>query len=248
MKYAHFRRLLGFLRPYRGRVIWSFVLAAGAMGGTVLIPYLTGPGDQRDPRRQSPRADDLGDRDRRRRAWLRLGAERRPARSSPDGCRSASRSTCATLSTGSCSALELSFFDRQQTGQLMSRATVDLQSVRFFLGYGLIFIAQSLLTIVLAAVAMFVLQPALAAISLAPVPFVVLIARRYGQALAARAAGGPAADRGADRGGRGERLGRARGQGVRPGGPPARPLQALGRSACSTSRSTRPGSRPSTRR
>ncbi|HEY5427728.1 MAG TPA: ABC transporter ATP-binding protein, partial [Solirubrobacteraceae bacterium] len=76
--------------------------------------------------------------------------------------------------------LELSFFDRQQTGQLMSRATVDLQSVRFFLGYGLIFIAQSLVTILLAAVAMFALQPGLAAISLAPVPFVVLIANRYG--------------------------------------------------------------------
>jgi ABC-type multidrug transport system fused ATPase/permease subunit len=62
----------------------------------------------------------------------------------------------------------------------MSRATVDLQSVRFFLGYGLIFIAQSVVTILLAGVAMFILQPSLAAISLAPVPFVVLIAYRYG--------------------------------------------------------------------
>ena len=43
--------------------------------------------------------------------------------------------------------LELGFFDRQQTGQLMSRATVDLQAVRFFLGYGLVFILQSALTI-----------------------------------------------------------------------------------------------------
>ena len=59
-------------------------------------------------------------------------------------------------------SLEPAFFDRQQTGQLMSRATVDLQSVRFFLGYGLIFITQSALTIVLAAVAMFALQPGLA--------------------------------------------------------------------------------------
>jgi len=33
-------------------------------------------------------------------------------------------------------AQELGFFDGQQTGQLMSRATVDLQSIRFFLGYG----------------------------------------------------------------------------------------------------------------
>ena len=64
--------------------------------------------------------------------------------------------------------LELGFFDRQQTGQLMSRATVDLQSVRFFLGYGLVFMLQSALTIVLAAVAMFLTEPGLAAISLAP--------------------------------------------------------------------------------
>ena len=77
--------------------------------------------------------------------------------------------------------LELSFFDRQQTGQLMSRATVDLQSVRFFLGYGLIFIGQSALTILLAAVAMFALRPELAALALAPVPFVVLIANSYGK-------------------------------------------------------------------
>ena len=75
---------------------------------------------------------------------------------------------------GHLQSLELGFFDRQQTGQLMSRATVDLQSVRFFLGYGLIFMLQSALTIVLAAVAMFFVDPGLAAISLLPVPFVVL--------------------------------------------------------------------------
>ena len=78
-------------------------------------------------------------------------------------------------------SLELGFFDRQQTGQLMSRATVDLQSVRFFLGYGLIFILQNLLTILLAAIVMFVLQPSLAAITLAPVPLVILAAARYGR-------------------------------------------------------------------
>jgi ATP-binding cassette subfamily B protein len=77
--------------------------------------------------------------------------------------------------------LELAFFDRQQTGQLMSRATVDLQSVRWFLGYGLVFVAQSMLSILLAAIAMFALQPGLAALALAPVPFVVLAAQRYGR-------------------------------------------------------------------
>src|SRR4051812_2728449 len=78
-------------------------------------------------------------------------------------------------------SLELGFFATTQTGQLMSRATVDLQSVRFFLGYGLVFIAQSALTIVLAAAAMLALQPALGALALTPVPFVVVVAARYGR-------------------------------------------------------------------
>jgi ATP-binding cassette subfamily B protein len=77
--------------------------------------------------------------------------------------------------------LELGFFDRQQTGQLMSRATVDLQSVRFFLGYGLVFMLQSGLTIILASIAMFLVDPRLAAVSLIPVPIVVFVAARYGR-------------------------------------------------------------------
>jgi len=82
---------------------------------------------------------------------------------------------------GHLQSLELSFFDHQQTGQLMSRATVDLQAVRFFLGYGLVFILQSALTIVLAGIAMVVINPKLGLISLVPVPFVVVISQRYGR-------------------------------------------------------------------
>src|SRR4051794_41832158 len=37
-----FGRLLTFLHPYRKGVAWSFALAAGAMGMTVLIPWETG--------------------------------------------------------------------------------------------------------------------------------------------------------------------------------------------------------------
>ena len=44
--------------------------------------------------------------------------------------------------------LSFGFYDRHQTGQLMSRATVDLQGVRFFLGYGLIFFFQHTFTII----------------------------------------------------------------------------------------------------
>ena len=62
----------------------------------------------------------------------------------------------------------------------MSRATVDLQAVRFFLGYGLVFILQSILTIALAGIAMFIVNAPLALIVLIPVPFVVVISYRYG--------------------------------------------------------------------
>ncbi|HYC80205.1 MAG TPA: ABC transporter ATP-binding protein [Solirubrobacterales bacterium] len=75
--------------------------------------------------------------------------------------------------------LELGFFDSQQTGQLMSRATVDLQSIRFFLGYGLIFITQNLLTIALASAVMIAINPWLALIALAPAPLIVYTASRY---------------------------------------------------------------------
>ncbi len=37
-----FARLLAFLKPYRGGVVASLVLAAAAMGTGVLIPYLVG--------------------------------------------------------------------------------------------------------------------------------------------------------------------------------------------------------------
>jgi ABC-type multidrug transport system fused ATPase/permease subunit len=173
-----FLRLLGFLRPYRRGAIWSFVLAFGALIGTVLIPYLTGVA-----------INAVRSHDHRRLVLLALAI-------AAAGLARLVFSVLRRLVAGRVSLgvevdlrnalyghmqrLELAFFDRQQTGQLMSRATVDLQSVRFFLGYGLIFIAQSLVTILLAAVAMFALQPGLAAISLAPVPFVVLIANRYG--------------------------------------------------------------------
>ncbi len=122
-------------------------------------------------------------------------------------------------------SLELAFFDSQQTGQLMSRSTVDLQAVRFFLGYGLIFMVQAALTILIAAGVMLAVNPILAAVALAPTPFVIWVAFRYGLRNRPAVAGGAAAHRRADCRGRGERLGRARGQGVRAGGAPAAAVQ-----------------------
>jgi ABC-type multidrug transport system fused ATPase/permease subunit len=75
--------------------------------------------------------------------------------------------------------LSFGFYDRHQTGQLMSRATVDLQAVRFFLGYGLIFFFQHVLTIVGVTAVMFALNWRLALVATAVTPLIVLIAYRY---------------------------------------------------------------------
>jgi len=75
--------------------------------------------------------------------------------------------------------LSFRFYDRHQTGQLMSRATVDLQTVRFFLGYGLIFFFQHVLTIVGVTVVMLLLEWRLALVALAFTPAVVALAYRY---------------------------------------------------------------------
>jgi ATP-binding cassette subfamily B protein len=75
--------------------------------------------------------------------------------------------------------LSFGFYDRHQTGQLMSRATVDLQAVRFFLGYGLIFFFQHVLTIVGVTIVMFVLDWRLALAATAITPLIVLVAYRY---------------------------------------------------------------------
>ena len=151
---ATFLRLLTFLRPYRRGVSLSGFLAAMAMAATVAIPALTGA---------AINAIDAHDRDRLKLLALLIAA----AGLVRLALTIARRLVAGVVSLGveldlrnrvyeHLLALELGFFDHQQTGQLMSRATVDLQAVRFFLGYGLVIIGQAALTILFAAVAMIV--------------------------------------------------------------------------------------------
>ncbi len=172
-----FRRLLGFLRPYRRPLTVSLLLAWLAMGMTVVIPLLVGKAVDAI---ESANRDDILPL-----ALALLGA----------GVLRLLLTVGRRLIAGKVSLaveydlrqrfyehlqrLELTFFDGQQTGQLMSRATVDLQSIRFFLGYGLIWVSQSALTILFAAAVMFIIDPLLAVLALAPVPFLVATATRY---------------------------------------------------------------------
>jgi ABC-type multidrug transport system fused ATPase/permease subunit len=75
--------------------------------------------------------------------------------------------------------LSFGFYDRHQTGQLMSRATVDLQGVRFFLGYGLIFFFQHMLTVIGVVIGMLIVDWQLSLISFAIVPALIALAYRY---------------------------------------------------------------------
>ena len=190
---ATFYRLLGFLSPYKRGLVASTLLAASAMVMTVALPYLTGQAVETINKgssdghagHQAARSHDLHTlllialaivgvvllR------WALTYGRRIVAGQVSLGIEYDLRE----LLYGHLQRLELSFFDRQQTGQLMSRVTVDLQAVRFFLGYGLVFILQSALTILLAGAAMIAIEPKLGLIAIAPVPFVVLIANRYGR-------------------------------------------------------------------
>jgi len=170
-------RLLGFLRPYKLTLALSLGLAVVAQLCALAFPWLTGEvvaAIEDDDRGTLPwlvgavvvlgiaKALATGGR-RLISGWQALGVD--------FDLRDALYSKLLRLSFG--------WFDRQQTGQLMSRATVDVQSVRFFLGYGLIFFFQHVFTVIGVTVLAFVISWKLALVGLAFAPFTVAIAYRY---------------------------------------------------------------------
>src|SRR5437879_7900991 len=173
-----FFRLLGFLRPYKGSLAISTVFAIGYQGSQIALVWMT----------KNVIDDALAPRDSRK-LWIYVGAivalgvvravlmfgrrmiSGRQALAVEMDLRQSLYAHLVRLSFG--------FYDRHQTGQLMSRATVDLQGVRFFLGYGLIFFFQNILTVVSVTVVLFFLQWKLALIVLAVTPLLVVLAYRY---------------------------------------------------------------------
>jgi len=173
-----FVRLLGFLRPYKASLAVSSILAIASQVTGILVPVLTGVVINELDGGQDTQliALEIG-------AIVALGLIRgalmygrrvisgRQALGVEYDLRDELYSHFLRLSFG--------FYDRSQTGQLMSRATIDLQSVRFFLGYGLIFFAQHVLTIVVVTAVLFVYSWELALVAVAITPFIVLTAYRY---------------------------------------------------------------------
>jgi ABC-type multidrug transport system fused ATPase/permease subunit len=188
-----FSRLLGFLSPYKRGLGISWALASLAMVMTVALPELTGRAVEAITKgAASAERHGAGARVHDRHTLLALSLVILAVVLARWGFMYWRRIIAGRVSLaveydlrermyGQLQRLELGFFDHQQTGQLMSRATVDLAAVRFFLGYGLVFILQSILTIALAGAVMLAINPGLGLIALAPVPFVVLISYRYGR-------------------------------------------------------------------
>jgi ATP-binding cassette, subfamily B, multidrug efflux pump len=79
--------------------------------------------------------------------------------------------------------LEPEFYVRNRTGDLMSRATNDLNAVRMVLGPGIMYSATTIATTILAVFFMVKLSPTLTLWVLVPVPVVVLAVWYFGQAI-----------------------------------------------------------------
>ena len=173
-----FARLLGFLRPYKLSLTVSIVLAVLSQGAAIALIWLTGAVIDKA----------LATHDHQM-LWilvvavLAVGVVRavlmagrrlisgRQALAVEMDMRQGLYAHLVRLSFG--------FYDRHQTGQLMSRATVDLQGVRFFLGYGLIFFFQNAITVLSVTVVLLVFEWKLALIALAITPVLVVVAYRY---------------------------------------------------------------------
>src|SRR5260370_11115419 len=79
--------------------------------------------------------------------------------------------------------LEAEFYVRNRTGELMSRATNDLTSVRMVLGPGIMYSATTLGTMIVALVIMVALSPSLTLWVLLPAPVVAVAVCVFGRTI-----------------------------------------------------------------
>ena len=77
----------------------------------------------------------------------------------------------------------VAFFQANRTGDLMSRATNDLNAVRMMIGPSVMYSASTLLTFVIAITMMLTIDPWLTLIALVPLPFVSICVKVFGSAI-----------------------------------------------------------------
>src|SRR5215472_231263 len=79
--------------------------------------------------------------------------------------------------------LPLAYFQAHRTGDLMSRATNDLNAVRMMIGPAIMYSAQTVLVFAVAIVLMITIDLRLTLLALIPLPFVSLAVRYFGSAI-----------------------------------------------------------------
>ena len=79
--------------------------------------------------------------------------------------------------------LDLGYFQRTRTGDLMSRATSDLSAVRMMMGPAVMYTSSTVLTFVVAVALMASIDPWLTLIALVPLPCVSLFVHYFGKAI-----------------------------------------------------------------
>ena len=79
--------------------------------------------------------------------------------------------------------LPVGYFQHRRTGDLMSRATNDLNAVRMMVGPAIMYAASTLLVFVVALVLMISINARLTALALIPLPFVSLSVKYFGSAI-----------------------------------------------------------------
>jgi ATP-binding cassette subfamily B protein len=77
--------------------------------------------------------------------------------------------------------LPLAYFQASRTGDLMSRATNDLNAVRMMVGPAVMYTASTVLTFVVALGLMAALNPRLTLVALLPLPFITISTRYFGR-------------------------------------------------------------------
>jgi len=79
--------------------------------------------------------------------------------------------------------LPLAYYQARRTGDLMSRATNDLNAVRMMIGPAVMYSASTIITFLFAIVLMVGIDPWLTAVALVPLPFITVLVRLFGRAV-----------------------------------------------------------------
>jgi ATP-binding cassette subfamily B protein len=172
-----FRRLLTFFGPFRRQLATSIVAGIALSLLATRIPILIGRGiDHLKNHQYGPINGDV------RQILLValvitvLGASRRVAAGVMSlGMEQTLRERLFSHLTG----LGFRFFDKQQTGQLLSRVTSDVSQVRFFLGYGLTYSFMHMAKLVAVPILLFRIDSVLALIVIVTMPVIVVISVRF---------------------------------------------------------------------